>query len=46
MDFVKNGAEFINSNTGLLDLTSANLAGLTKYTLYKEGDMLKIREWR
>ena len=46
MDFVKNGAEFINSDTGLLDLTSANLAGRTKYTLYKEGDMLKIREWR
>ena len=46
MDFVKNGAEFINSDTGLLDLTSANLAGQTKYTLYKEGDMLKIREWR
>ena len=46
MDFVKNGAEFINSDTGLLDLTSANLTGRTKYTLYKEGDMLKIREWR
>ncbi|MBR4302897.1 MAG: hypothetical protein IKT80_04965, partial [Bacteroidaceae bacterium] len=46
MDFVKDAENIRNQETGEMEITPAKLAGRTKYTLYKEGDMLKIREWR
>ena len=46
MDFVKDAENLRNQETGEMEITPAKLAGRTKYTLYKEGDMLKIREWR
>ena len=46
MDYVKDAENLRNQETGEMEITPAKLAGRTKYTLYKEGDMLKIREWR
>lgn len=46
MSFVKDGTGLMNLETGLIEITPAKLAGKTKYTLYKDGNNLRIREWR
>ena len=39
MDYVKDAENLRNQETGEMEITPAKLAGRTKYTLYKEGDM-------
>jgi|BioPla2DNA2_1021312.scaffolds.fasta_scaffold14406_2 hypothetical protein len=46
MSFVKDGTGLINLETGLVEITPAKLTGKTKYTLYKDGNNLRIKEWR
>ena len=46
MDFVKDLTGLKDPSTEEVSLTPARLANKTKYTLYKSGNLLKIREWR
>ena len=46
MDFVKDLTGLKDPSTGDVSLTPARLANKTKYTLYKDGNLLKIREWQ
>jgi hypothetical protein len=46
MDFVKDLSRLIDPTTEDVSLTPARLARTTKYTLYKDGNNLRIKEWR
>lgn len=46
MDFVKDITGLVNQNTGLLEITAPKLSGRTKYRLYKQGNMLKLKTWQ
>lgn len=45
MDFVTDGTDLTDPETGLLDITPAKLAVRTKYRIYKDGNVLKIASW-
>lgn len=45
MDFVTDGTDLTDPETGLLDITPSKLAGRTKYRIYKDGNVLKIANW-
>lgn len=47
MDFVSDLSGLrLNQNTGQFEEYGSGLNGKTKYTLYKDGNLLKIREWQ
>ena len=46
MDFVKDLTRLKDSESGDVSITPEGLSGKTKYTLYKDGNLLKIREWQ
>lgn len=47
MDFVSDLSGLrLNENTGQFEEYGSGLNGKTKYTLYRDGNLLKIREWQ
>lgn len=45
MDYITDGTDMINPETGLPDFSPDKLAGKTKYRLYKDGNVLRIVSW-